>query len=74
MNPTSDPALDPARLDAIYGELAAMQVDLDADPLELGPKRLNEKIAHGRAMLSKCERIFLSISQDLHRYKRQHRA
>jgi hypothetical protein len=51
-----------------------MQVELDADPLDLGPKRLNGKIAECRGMLSRCERIFLDVSQHLHRYKRLHRA
>lgn len=71
--PISDPALDPAHIEGLYTALGDMQVDLDADPLELGPKRLNEKIAQCRGMLSRCERIFLDVSQHLHRYKRQHR-
>ena len=66
----SDPAVDPDRLEGFYTELAAMHIELDADPLELGPKRLNEKVAGCRSALSKCETIFLSLSQDLHRYKR----
>lgn len=71
---TSDPMLDPSHIEGLYTSLGAMQVELDADPLELGPKRLNAKIAECRGMLSRCERIFLDVSQHLHRYKRQHRA
>jgi hypothetical protein len=67
------PNTSPARFDALYADLSAMQVELDADPLALGPKRLNQKIAECRAMLSRCERIFLDVSQDLHWYKREHR-
>jgi hypothetical protein len=70
----SDPMLDPSHIEGLYAALGAMHVELDADPLELGPKRLNAKIAECRGMLSRCERIFLDVSQSLHRYKRQHRA
>lgn len=73
MSLASDPALDPSRIDDIYNSLGEMHVELDADPLELGPKRLNEKIAQCRGMLSRCEKLFLDLSQYLHRYKRQHR-
>lgn len=66
-----DPAVAPKRIDSLYEALKAMQVDLDADPLELGPKRLNEKIAACRGMLSRCEKIFLDVSQSLHYYKRE---
>lgn len=70
---TNAPNTSPSRFDALYADLSGMQVDLDADPLALGPKRLNQKIAECRAMLSRCERIFLDVSQDLHWYKREHR-
>lgn len=76
MDPTtaSDPALDPSRMDGFYTDLATMQMELDADPLELGPKRLNAKISECRGFLTRCERIFLALSQDLHRYKKALRA
>ena len=72
MQPTSsnDPAVATDRIEGMYEDLATMQVELDADPLELGPKRRNGKIAACRGMLSRCETIFLSISQDLYRYRR----
>jgi hypothetical protein len=68
---TSDPMLEPSHIEGLYASLGAMQVELDADPLELGPKRLNGKIAECRGMLSRCEKIFLDVSQTLHRYRRE---
>jgi hypothetical protein len=73
-DPTVDLAVDPVRIEALYADLDTMQVELDADPLELGPKRLNEKIAQCRGMLSRCETMFLSVSRDLYKYKRRLRA
>jgi hypothetical protein len=67
------PSVDPARIESFYQELAGMQVELDADPLALGPKRINAKTAACRALLSRTERVFLEISQDLYWYKREHR-
>lgn len=61
-------------MDGFYTDLSSMQMELDADPLELGPKRLNSKIAECRGFLTRCERIFLELSQDLHRYKKALRA
>lgn len=49
-----------------------MQVNLDPDPLQYGPKRLNNKVAECRGFLSRCERIFLDLSQHLHRLRREH--
>lgn len=77
-NPPSDfgpeaPVVDSDRIDHLYTELSKMHVELDSDPLEFGPKRLNQKIAECRAALSKCEGISLQVSQDLHWYKRRHR-
>lgn len=67
------PSVDPARIESFYQELASMQVELDADPLALGPKRINAKTAECRALLSRTERVFLEVSQDLYWYKREHR-
>lgn len=58
----------------IYDRLADMEVSLDADPLAFGPKRLQEKMAQCRKCLSETERIFLDISQAMHRAKRNLRA
>lgn len=67
------PSVSPERFAKFYQDLAVMQTDLDADPLELGPKRLNAKTSECRGYLSKTERMFLEVSQDLHWYKREHR-
>jgi len=67
------PVVDATRLEGFYRLLSTLHVELDPDPLELGPKRINEKIATCRGHLSKCERVYLEVSQDLHWYKRRHR-
>jgi hypothetical protein len=66
----SAPTID---FEGIYNALRAMDIMLDSDPLQYGPKRLNGKVAESRAILSKCEQIFLDLSQELARIKRQHR-
>lgn len=67
------PSVDPSRIDKFYADLQAMNVDLDADPLALGPKRINSKIAECRRFLSLTERMFTELSQDIHYFKREHR-
>lgn len=64
--------LDPQFSIDVYEELGRLQVDLDPDPLSFGPKRLNTKVAQIRAMLSRCENLFLQTSQQLHQFKREH--
>jgi len=65
--------LDPEVVEAVYEELGQLDVTLDADPLVYGPKRLNNKVAELRAMLSRCEALFLQVAQDRHRFSRAHR-
>jgi len=60
-------------ISAVYEELATLQIELDDDPLLYGPKRLNGKIAKTRAMLTRCEQIFLELSRRLHGCQREHR-
>lgn len=67
------PAIDRVWIDTHYEELVSLQVELDADPLAFGPKRLNGKIAHARTMLARCERVFLQVSQYLQHFKRDFR-
>jgi hypothetical protein len=50
-----------------------MEVLLDTDPLEHGPKRLNGKIAEARGMLARTERIYLQVAHMLQQYKASHR-
>ena len=66
--------IDPAYLTGIFEALGKLEVQLDADPLVYGPKRLNQKTALVRKMLTDCERIFLDISQKHAFYKRAYRA
>lgn len=68
------PPLDPVFADAVFTELATLEVGLDSDPLVYGPKRLNGKIALSRKMTARCERLFLDVSQKLSQYKRSLRA
>jgi hypothetical protein len=58
-------------IDSVYIDLAAMDVRLDSDPLEFGPKRLNEKVAATRDMLSRCSLIFLRLSQNIQHIRRE---
>ena len=65
--------MTPERIESIYEGLAAMQVELDPDPLELGPKRLNNKISEVRDCLSRLETLSLQLSQEQHALKRERR-
>ena len=67
------PEVTPEKIQVIYNDLSQMHLDLDPDPLQFGPKRLNEKVASCRGHLTRCEKMFLQISQDLHWFKREHR-
>ncbi len=67
------PVIDEKRIEDVYHKFGQMTCTLDADPLQFGPSRLNEKISEVRAMMTHCEQIVLQISKDLHAYKREHR-
>jgi hypothetical protein len=56
-------------VDSVFSLLSKMEVELDADPLQFGPKRLNSKVAQARGMLTECEGLFLKISQWLQKYR-----
>ena len=62
--------LDEKQIEEVYARLSSLRIELDANPLELGPGRLNEKISAARTLLSSCEDVFSVISQALHRYRR----
>lgn len=64
------PKIDPERINEIYAELGQMEVRLDPNPIEFGPRRFNNKIERVRSHLNRAEKIFLQISHDLHMYKR----
>ena len=57
-------------LNSIYTNLSKMDVQLDPDPIEFGPSKLNNKTAEARRYLSQTEKIFMEVSQNLHKYKR----
>lgn len=57
-------------VDRVFDDLTKMDVELDPNPLEFGPSALNEKTALVRAYLSNTEKIFMEISHNLHKYKR----
>ena len=71
--PTPEMDFTKADADSIYTELRKMHVDLDADPLSYGPKRLNGKVSEVRKHLDRCERIYLDVSQKLQDARREHR-
>ena len=63
------PTIDQERVERVYGALSTMDVALDADPLAYGPKRINNKVYEVRALLSRLERLYLSVAQDLQWFK-----
>ena len=56
-------------VDSVFSILSKMEVELDSDPLQFGPKRLNFKVAEARGMLTECEGLFLKVSQWLQKYR-----
>ena len=63
-------SIDQGYIDRVYGQLTKMDVQLDADPIEFGPSRLNQKTSEVRGHLSKTERIFMEVSHNLQKIKR----
>lgn len=68
---TQAPRVDEAYLSNLFSELCSMEVQLDDDPLKYGPKRLNAKVAQCRRHLTRCEQLFLQVSQILHNLRRE---
>lgn len=64
------PVVDLDRIEETYAELKKMEIVLDPNPIEYGPKRFSNRIAQVRAMLNRVEQIFLQTSEDLHYFKR----
>jgi len=67
------PLIDDVYAKRVFDALTYMEVELDADPLIYGPKRLNGKIAQARTHLSRCSQFHQQVSQDLHMLSRAHR-
>lgn len=74
MAATNLPCVDEDRIKSVFSELEKMEVELDDDPLQYGPRQLNGKVSTVRRMLTRCERVFLQNSYDLQLYKRTYRA
>lgn len=62
--------LDHEEVDEMYSQLSQLSVDLDLNPLDYGPRRLNNKIAETRSCLSTTEGMFVNYSAALAKYKR----
>jgi len=62
--------IEQAYIDRIYERLTAMDINLDADPIEFGPSRLNYKTSEVRGHLSSTEKIFMEVSHNLQKIKR----
>jgi hypothetical protein len=63
-------SVDISYIERVYDTLTKMDVELDPDPIEFGPSRLNNKTALVRKHLSDTEKLFMEVSQNLHKYKR----
>jgi hypothetical protein len=68
------PVVDQKVVDYIFQALGAMEIELDENPLEFGPRRLNFKVAEVRRMLSDMESLYLQVSGYIQKYKSAHRA
>lgn len=64
------PIVDSDRIEQVYEELRNLEVTLDSNPIDYGPRRFNAKIAKVRSMLNRVEQLFLQTSEDLHLFKR----
>ncbi|MBD3260176.1 MAG: hypothetical protein GF334_00600, partial [Candidatus Altiarchaeales archaeon] len=57
--------IDPDLVRSIYEDLETSSIELDENPIEFGPRRLNEKVAQARNMLSKFQKIFTWVSKHM---------
>lgn len=62
--------IEQAYIDRIYERLTEMDVQLDVDPIEFGPSRLNYKTSEVRGHLSSTEKVFMEVSHNLQKIKR----
>ena len=70
---TEMPQVSSEAIDAVFLTLTRMEIELDDDPLQFGPKRLQGKVAQTRRMLTECEGVFLRVSHWLQKYRAVHR-
>lgn len=67
------PSVPDSYIDRVFEKISEMTIELDNDPIELGPKRLNNKVAEARGHLSDCESLFIEVSRLLQKFKSAHR-
>ncbi len=68
------PIVDQKVVDYIFQALTVMEIELDENPLDYGPRRLNYKVAEVRRMLTDTESLYLQVSGYIQKYKAAHRA
>lgn len=68
------PPIEKAFVDRVFGDLSLMEIQLDVDPLQHGPKHLSGKVAGARGMLTRCERIYMQVAHMLQQYRASTRA
>jgi hypothetical protein len=68
------PEFDQEFISRIFSALSEMEMTLDENPLQFGPRRLNSKVATARDMLTETEQIYNQITHLLQLYKRAHRS
>jgi len=61
-------------VEGIFSRLEDMEVHLDPNPLEYGPRRLTLKIAAARSHLAQTESVYLQVSQWLQQYRHANRS
>lgn len=71
---TELPQITQTLVDSVFQALVKMEVDLDENPLDYGPRRLNMKTAETRKKLAECEHLFLRISGWMQKCRSAHRA
>jgi hypothetical protein len=71
--PQNLPEITVTVVESVFRRLSTMEVPLDFDPLQFGPKRLNGKVAGARGMLTECEGVYLKVSLWLQKYRAAHR-
>lgn len=63
--------IDSKYIDSIYDKLKTMEVELSVDPLPLGPKSIQMKIAVSRNMLTQVQRTIIDLSHKIHVIRRE---
>ena len=67
------PAINQDAIDHIFVSLVKMEIKLEENPLEYGPRHFNMKTAQARRFLADTESLFLKVSSWIQKYKAAHR-